>query len=146
MKTKSTKTKVNQWVLKNRETGKVYSNWTYPSRQAARKAAKGRRFKGLYVPVKSGDGGIDPKKLKKTKPAPTPKSVAEIPTDVNGIISFKSFLDWLFSDESSEPEVNVQTAAAINESNVMTKTNVNTKPKLRKASSAPGATFGVRCK
>src|ERR1700676_3087618 len=78
MKTKSN-TKVttnsNQWVLKNKETGKVYSNWTYPSRNAARKAAKGKRFKGMYTATRAGDGGIDPKKLKKGKPAPTPKSL-----------------------------------------------------------------------
>lgn len=39
------------WVLKNKETGKFYPNFTYPTRSAARKAAKGQRFKGQYTPA-----------------------------------------------------------------------------------------------
>jgi hypothetical protein len=41
-----------KWVLKNKETGKVFPTFSYPSRSAARKAAKGQRFKGQYMPVK----------------------------------------------------------------------------------------------
>lgn len=155
MKTKSkqTKAKVNQsktkqssrtasWVLKNKETGKVYSNWSYPSRTAARKAAKGRRFKGAYTPFKAGVAkgvstavDIDPKKLKKGKPAPTPKS------ESNDIFSF---MDWLVNEALSnpvqEPVINTSTIPK-GKTNTM---NTNTKPILKaapKRSRTPGAKF-----
>ncbi len=70
----TTTTKQKNWALQNKETGDLYSNWTYPTRDAARKAAKGRRFKGTYKVVKLGDGGIDPKKLKKPKKV-VPKTI-----------------------------------------------------------------------
>ena len=40
------------WKLKNKETGNYFPTFTYKTRSAARKAAKGRRFKGQYTPVK----------------------------------------------------------------------------------------------
>lgn len=40
------------WKLKNKETGNFYPEFSYPTRAAARKAAKGRRFGGKYTPTK----------------------------------------------------------------------------------------------
>ncbi len=153
MKTTTKKQSINKnWVLKNKETGKVYSNWSYPSRTAARKAAQGQRFKGLYTVAKvttAGDGGIDPKKLKKGKPAPMPKSAAQ------SVYSFNEFMNWLLGiEEAFTPD---QEPIQIQESiPVMTSTKprvskpVNTTPKLRGSNSAPGrkfhrhGTFGVK--
>lgn len=158
MTTKSKQVTVNQWVLTNKETGKVYSNWTYPSRNAARKAAKGKRFKGMYTATRSGDGGIDPKKLKKGKPAPTPKSL-NFEQEISYIYDLiGDILDIVIDDEVMavvEPELletfHIQEPVTIKESNTMsTRKPVNTKPKLRSRSSAPGAkfhrhgTFGVK--
>lgn len=50
------KTKSNKvWALRNKETGTLYPEFTYKSREAARKAAKGRRFKGQYTPCRLSD-------------------------------------------------------------------------------------------
>ncbi len=41
-----------KWALKDKTTGLIYPTFTYTSRSSARKASKGRRFKGNYTPVK----------------------------------------------------------------------------------------------
>lgn len=44
--------KKNTWGLKNKVTGEMYPNFTYKSRQSARKAAKSPRFGGMFTAVK----------------------------------------------------------------------------------------------
>lgn len=40
------------WALRHKTTGAIFPTFTYKNREAARKAAKGRRFGGKYTPVK----------------------------------------------------------------------------------------------
>ncbi len=46
------KAKQNLWGLRNKFTGEMYPNFTYKTRQAARKASKSPRFGGKYTAVK----------------------------------------------------------------------------------------------
>jgi hypothetical protein len=70
--TKSVTKNVNAWALKSRVTGRVYPSFSYPTRSAARKASKGRRFKGEYFPVKM-DTTVDIIVMTKPATATTPK-------------------------------------------------------------------------
>ena len=141
MTTKSKTSTVKNWVLKHKETGKIYPKMFYASRTDARTASKIRSLKGMYTPVKLGDGGIDPKKLKPVKKTTKPKSV--VAEDVASDSFFNAFANWIFDFNNDMIPVVKQ------ESTTMASTyhKVNTKPKLRPASSKPGCgTFGTRIK
>src|ERR1035437_1422874 len=101
MTTKVKTSTEKNWVLKHKETGKVYPKLTYASRSDARQAAKVRSLKGMYMPAQLGGGGMDPKKLKKpAKPAPKKATIKSEPSKSN-FNAFDKVMDWLFTQEAA---------------------------------------------
>lgn len=61
----------HKWVLQHKTTGQYYPTFSYRSREAARKAARAKRFAGLYTPVKvSNTLNIKPKTVTANKRPP----------------------------------------------------------------------------
>lgn len=69
----NTSTLTRKWTLKHKTTGEYLTDmYTYPTREAARKAAKGRRFEGLFTAVR-----VPSTKTKKTVGYSAPKTVSK---------------------------------------------------------------------